>query len=128
MSDIIISNGLTKLDEIWGAEVPLYYPGLYAGTTDLVGVYQGNPAIMDFKQTNKPKKIEWVEDYFLQLVAYILAHNAVYSTNINEGHIFMCSRSLEYQQFDLSPSDFSKYEDIWLTRVEDYYRQLGALG
>jgi genome maintenance exonuclease 1 len=71
MADVIIENGLNKLDEVWAMEQSLYFPGLYSGTTDLVGVYQGQPAICDHKQTNKPKKAEWVEDYYLQLTAYI---------------------------------------------------------
>ena len=70
MANVIIENGLTDVSEVWGSEVSLHYPELYAGTTDLVGKYKNNPCIMDFKQTNKPKKLEWVEDYFLQLTAY----------------------------------------------------------
>ena len=107
--------------EVWGSEVQLYHPKIYAGTTDLVGMYKGQPAIMDFKQTNKPKKKEWVEDYYLQLVAYALAHNELYNTNIKEGHVFMCSRDLQYQQFDLLPEDFAKWESKWWDRVYEYY-------
>ena len=122
MANQIIQNALVHVDEVWGIEQALYFPGLYSGTTDLVGQYKGNPAIMDFKQTNKPKKKEWVEDYFLQLVAYSEAHNEVYGTNIREGHIFMCSRDLNYQQFDLEPSHYDYYLDKWLKRVEQFYK------
>jgi len=107
--------------EIWGSEVQLYHPKIYAGTTDLVGTYKGQPAIMDFKQTNRPKKEEWVEDYYLQLTAYALAHNELYNTDIKEGHVFMCSRDLQYQQFDLLPEDFAKWESKWWDRVYEYY-------
>ena len=107
--------------EIWGSEVQLYHPKIYAGTTDLVGTYKGQPAIMDFKQTNKPKKKEWVEDYYLQLTAYALAHNELYGTDIKEGHVFMCSRDLQYQQFDLQPSEFEHWCSEWMKRVETYY-------
>jgi genome maintenance exonuclease 1 len=102
-------------------EQSLYFPGLFSGTTDLVGVHEGEPAVMDYKQTNKPKKAEWVEDYYLQLMAYILAHNEVYGTDIRKGVIFMCSRDFEYQQFTLEPKDFNKWQDAWLTKVEEYY-------
>ena len=122
MADQIIQNALTDVDEVWGIEQALYFPGLYSGTTDLVGQYKGNPAIMDFKQTNKPKKKEWVEDYYLQLVAYAEAHNEVYGTQIREGHIFMCSRDLNYQQFDLEPTHYDYWLDQWLSRVEQYYK------
>jgi hypothetical protein len=121
MADVIIEQGLSKVNEVWAMEQSLYYPGLYSGTTDLIGVYEGEPAVCDYKQTNKPKKAEWVEDYYLQLVAYILAHNEVYGTNIKRGIVFMCSRAFEYQQFEVTAADFNKYEDMWLNKVEEYY-------
>ena len=89
MAEVVIQDGLSKVDEVWGSEVHLYYPDLYAGTTDLVGVHNGVPAIMDFKQTNKPKKEEWVDNYKLQGAAYALAHNHVYKTDIRKIVIMM---------------------------------------
>jgi genome maintenance exonuclease 1 len=121
MADVIIENGLSKVNEVWAMEQSLYFPGLFSGTTDLVGIHEGEPAIMDHKQTNKPKKAEWVEDYYLQLVAYAEAHNEVYGTNIRKGVIFMCSRDFQYQQFDLTPANYNKYQDMWYSKVEDYY-------
>jgi genome maintenance exonuclease 1 len=125
MATVVRDRAMTDVDEIWGSEVPLYVPGIYAGTTDLVGTYKGNPAIMDFKQSNRPKKPEWVEDYFLQLTAYALAHNEVYETNIREGHVFMCSRDLTYQQFDIWPDEFDDWSQEWWRRCEQYYEQNG---
>jgi len=124
MADQIILNGLSHVNEVWAMEQSLYFPGLYSGTTDLVAVYKDNPSVCDYKQTNKPKKEEWIEDYKIQLIAYILAHNEVYKTDIREGHVFMCSRNCEYQQFDLWPTDFNKYQDLWLNKVEEYYNSL----
>ena len=130
MASLIRDNGLTNVDEIWGSEINLHVPEIYAGTTDLVGTYKSKPAIMDFKQANKPKKDEWVEDYKLQLVAYAEAHNEIYGTDIQEGHIFMCTRGddgLEvggehYQQFDVWPEDYVYWRDKWYDRVYDYYK------
>lgn len=121
MADVIIQNGLANVNEVWAMEQSLYFPGLYSGTTDLVGVHEGEPAVMDYKQTNKPKKEEWIDDYKIQLVAYILAHNEVYGTDIRKGVVFMCSRGLEYQQFELKPSEFNYWQDQWLNKVEEYY-------
>jgi hypothetical protein len=121
MAQTIISEGLIKCNEYWGTEVPLYYPKIYAGTTDLVGIHDGDEAIMDHKQTNKPKKREWIEDYFVQLAAYANAHNEVHGTKIRKGVIFMCSADNLYQEFILEGSDFDKYSDIWFNRVEKYY-------
>jgi len=121
MADVIIEKGLVDMSEIWAMEQSLYFPGLYSGTTDLVGVYKGNPSVCDYKQTNKPKKEEWVGDYKIQLIAYILAHNEVYGTDIKEGHVFMCSRDLQYQQFDLWPDEFEYWQNQWLDKVNEYY-------
>jgi genome maintenance exonuclease 1 len=127
MAAKVILEGLQHADEYWGSEVPLYYSGLYAGTTDLVGVWKGAPAIMDFKQTNKPKKREWIEDYFLQLAAYAEAHNDTYGTAINTGVILMCAKPATeiedpvYQEFILEPKDYAYWRDQWMRRVELYY-------
>jgi genome maintenance exonuclease 1 len=125
MATQIKEQALDHVDEIWGSEVALYVPQIYAGTTDLVGQYKGEPCIMDFKQTNKPKKVEWVVDYFLQLTAYAIAHNDVYGTSIREGHVFMCSRAGEYQQFDIWPDEFAEWEQEWWNRVHTYYEKHG---
>jgi len=122
MAQVIKDNVMDDV-EVWGSEVNLYMPNMYAGTTDLVGTYKGEPAIMDFKQTNKPKKEEWVVDYFLQLVAYAEAHNEVYGTDIREGHVFMCSRAGEYQQFDVWPDEYDEWRNEWYNRVYTYYEK-----
>jgi genome maintenance exonuclease 1 len=131
MAQQVLENAMGDVDEIWGSEVALYVPQMYAGTTDLVGQYKGQPCIMDFKQTNKPKKLEYVQNYFLQLVAYAEAHNEIYGTNIREGHIFMCSRGDDgmilggetYQQFDVWPHEYDEWRNEWYNRVYTYYEQ-----
>ena len=132
MAKHVIDKGLVNVNEIWGVEVPLYYPGLYAGTTDGCGLHLNDQSILDYKQTNKPKREEWIEDYYLQLTAYALAHNEVYGTNIRKGVVLMCvspkmNEKLEvveepvYQEFILKPEDFSYWEGKWWDRVEQYY-------
>jgi len=126
MAKIIVDQGMTnKVSEVWGNEVPLYFPELYAGTTDCVGVHEGDQSILDYKQTNKPKKLEWIGDYFLQLTAYALAHNEVYGTNIRKGVILMCSKDFQYQEFILEPKDFDYWTDQWCSRVDQYYKENG---
>jgi genome maintenance exonuclease 1 len=110
------------MDEVWGTEVTVYYPGLYAGATDLVGVYNGTQIIGDFKQTNKPKRREWIGDYFIQLAAYAMAHNYVYRTSIQSGLILMCSKDNVFQRFFVNPEEFKKYTFEWLKRVDLYYK------
>ncbi len=122
MAEKIIELGLVNVNEFWGLEVPLYFPGLYAGTTDCAGLWKGQPAIIDFKQTNKPKKKEWIDDYFCQLVAYALAHNEVYKTEIKTGVVLMCSQNLEFQHWVIEGDEFEFYTNQWLDRVEKFYQ------
>ncbi len=121
MAHTIISQGLSNCPEFWGTEVSLYFPKIYAGTTDLVGLHNSDEAILDFKQTNKPKKREWIEDYFLQLTAYANAHNEVYGTKIRKGVILMCSADNQYQEFIVEGNEFDEWSDRWWKRVEEYY-------
>ena len=121
MAETVQNNIEQDLNEVWGSEVNLCYPQLYAGTTDLVGVYKGNPTIMDFKQTNKPKKREWIDDYFMQAAAYGMAHNEVFETKINRAAIFMCSRECEFQLFEVGPEEFEMWTEKWARRVEEFY-------
>ena len=123
MSIRIIEQGLCNLTEFYGTECTLYYPGLYAGQTDLVGIHKGKDAIIDFKQTNKPKKREWIEDYCLQLAAYAMAHNFIYKTKIEKGVIMMCSKDNFYQEFVIEGVEFKKYQHRWLGKISQYYQQ-----
>ena len=122
MAKQIINQGLTGLDEIWGSEVVLYYPDLYAGATDVVGIYNGEESIVDFKQTNKPKRREWIDDYFIQLGAYAMAHNYVYQTKIQSGIILMCSKDNLFQKFEVCGKEFVGYQHAFLKKVDQYYR------
>ena len=121
MAESIINQGLVNCNEYWGTEVPLYFPSIYAGTTDLCGVHSGDEAIMDHKQSNKLKKREWIDDYFVQLAAYANAHNEVHGTKIRKGVIFMCTSDVIYQEFIIEGAEFDKYTDLWFKRCEQFY-------
>ena len=132
MAEVIIANGIKNVDEVWGVEVPLYFPGIYAGTTDSVGVHKGEPAIMDYKQSNSRKKEEWIDDYKLQLAAYATAHNEVYGTNIKKGVIMMAVKpdvdnkgnvisEPEYQEFVVTGEDFLFWQQKWWQKLEEFY-------
>ena len=121
MAQTIIDKGLCDMSEIWGSEVTLYYPGLYAGATDLVGVFDYENSIVDFKQSNRPKRKEWIEDYFLQLAAYAMAHNHVYNTDITQGVILMCTPDRYFQKFQVKGSEFIKYQHKFLERIDLFY-------
>jgi len=133
MANVVIDQGITnRVNEFWGYEVPLYFSKVYAGTTDAAGVHLHEEAILDYKQTNKPKKREWIDDYFLQLCAYAEAHNELHGTKIKKGVILMCVKPAtddmgnvlatpEYQEFVLEGDEFEKYRGLWWKRVEQFY-------
>ena len=124
MAKKIISEGLGDLTEIWGSEVTLYYPELYAGATDVVGIYNGRESIIDFKQTNKPKQRGWITDYFTQLGAYAMAHNYVYGTKIQSGVVLMCSKDGMFQKFESFDKEFVGFQHDFLRRVDQYYKTM----
>jgi genome maintenance exonuclease 1 len=132
MANTIVEHGLKNVSEFWGIEVPLYFPKVYAGTTDGAGIHLNAESILDYKQTNKPKRREWIDDYFTQLCAYAEAHNEVYGTRIRKGVVLMCVKpdldanhniigEPKYQEFVLEGAEFDKYRDLWWRRVEQFY-------
>ena len=122
MAEEIIDNGLkNKLLEIWGSEATIYYPGKYAGTADCIGVYEGKESILDFKQSNKPKKSDYIQDYFLQLGAYTLAHDIVHGTKMKAGVILLCTVDNLYQEFKIEGAELEMYQNLFLGRVKKFY-------
>ena len=122
MADQIIESGLRdKLSEIWGCEATLYYPGKYAGAADCIGIYENKESIIDFKNANKPKKDEWIDDYYLQCAAYSMAHNTVYGTNIAQGVILLCTKDNIFQRFIIDGERFKNYQDQFMEKVEQFY-------
>ncbi len=132
MAEEIISKGLSKVTEFWGIEVPLYFPGAYAGTTDGAGIHLNDQSILDYKQTNRPKRREWIDDYFIQLAAYAEAHNELHGTQIKKGVVLMCVKpeldqqhniigQPQYQEFVLEGAEFEHFRQQWWKRLEQYY-------
>ena len=121
MAEKIIEMGLAPVDGYYGSEVTMYYPGLYAGQTDLVCMHNGEDAIVDFKQSNRPKKKEWIEDYYLQIAAYAMAHDYVHKSKINKGVIMVCTPDLYYQEFVLTGAELRQYKHKFLKRLDMYH-------
>jgi ATP-dependent exoDNAse (exonuclease V) beta subunit len=126
MAQVIIDHkeGINKITDVWGSEVHLYYPGKYAGTADMIALYDGRPTIIDFKQTNRPKKREWIQNYLMQLAAYAMAHNKLFNTEIDQGIILMCSQDLLFQKFELSGENFVRAGDAFMKKLDAYIATL----
>ena len=121
MAQKIIDIGLAPVDEWYGSEVTLYYPGLYAGSTDLVCRHNGMDTIIDFKQANKPKNKDWIEDYYLQIAAYCMAHDYVYGSKIQQGIIMVCTPDLYYQEFKFKDHELRQWKHKFLKRLDMYH-------
>ena len=121
MAEKVIEVGLTPVEEYYGSEVTLYYPGLYAGSTDLVCLHNDMESIIDFKQANRPKREEWIDDYFLQIAAYAMAHDYVYGSKIRQGVIMICTPDLYYQEFKVQDADLRSWKHKFLKRLDMYH-------
>ena len=124
MAQTIIDTGLAPITKYYGSEVTLHYPGLYAGSTDLVCEHGGKDTIIDFKQSNRPKKKEWVEDYYLQIAAYAMAHDCMHHSNIEQGIIMVCTPELYYQEFKFDGDQMRQYRHKFLERLSQFYGQI----
>jgi hypothetical protein len=122
MAQKVIEEGLAPVDGYFGSEVTLYYPGLYAGSTDLVGLHNGQESIIDFKQSNRPKRIDWIEDYFMQIAAYAMAHDCVHGSKIQQGVIMICTPDLYYQEFKIEGLQLRKWKHEFLKRLDQYFK------
>ncbi len=121
MAMTLAENFFPNLTEVWGSEVNVYYPQKYAGSTDMAGVYRNKSAIVDFKQANRMKKRDWIEDYFHQLAAYALAHDAVHGTEIEQGVVLMASQDGQVQEFVSVGREWAQYKQAWFARLEGFY-------
>ena len=123
MANKIIEDGLSKVSEYYGSEVMLYYPDLYAGSTDLVCMHDGMETIVDFKQANRPKREEWIEDYYLQIAAYSMAHDHMFGSQIEQGVIMVCTPDSYYQEFKVQGDKLRQYRYKFLERLSQYHDQ-----
>ena len=122
MAKEIIDKGLNgKLEEIYGMEETLYYPEQYAGTADLLAKMNGVDVCVDFKQANRPKKIDYIQDYFLQLGAYTLAHDVVHGTKMKAGIILLCTKDILYQEFRIEGAELEMYQNLFMGRVKKFH-------
>ena len=122
MAQKIIDVGLTPISEYYGSEVTLHYPGLFAGSTDLVCIHNGKETIVDFTHSNRPKREDWIQDYFLQIGAYAMAHDYVHGSNIEQGVIMVCTPDLYFQEFRFEGDQMRHYRHKFLERLSQFKR------
>jgi len=121
MAQKIIEVGLQPIEEYFGSEVTLYYPGLYAGSTDLICIHDNMETVVDFKQSNSPKRKDWIEDYYIQVAAYAMAHDYVHRSNIKQGIIMICTPDLYYQEFKFQDVELKRAKHKFLKRLDHFH-------
>lgn len=113
---------LKKVNEVWGQEVALYSHVLQvAGRTDLIGVYNGIPSIIDFKTSLRNKTDKEIEDYWVQVTFYALAHNEMFDTNIMHGVVIM---AVENNLPLIFKKDLLPYVSLLADRIDKFYNSL----
>jgi genome maintenance exonuclease 1 len=113
----LVNAHFGQLSEIHGSEVGLHYRDQYAGTTDLVATYRGRLAIIDFKQSVRPKRREFITDYLHQLAAYALAHDSMFDTRIDFAAVLIAVQDGSTQEFTTTGREFEELKAAWLKRV-----------
>lgn len=127
MAENIKRYALIDLDQVWGIEEALYCGDLYAGRTDLIGVYLNKSAVIDYKSTRMWKKPEWLEGYKMQIAAYNFCHKFMFGEGLESGVILLAVRppirgGKVLQRVLMNKSDLDRYEDKWLDLLEDWHK------
>lgn len=108
----------SAISVIHGSEVSVHYGDQYAGTTDLVAEYRGKLAIVDFKQSVRPKRHEFITDYFHQLAAYAIAHDDMHGTDIDFAAVLVAVQDGTVQEFTTTGREFKDFKAEWMERVQ----------
>ncbi len=120
---------LSNVDNIVGLEIPVYSDYLrVAGTTDCIADYNGVLSVIDFKTSRKPKKEEWIEDYYIQAFFYSSAFFEMTGCIPEQIVILIAVRdSFEVQVFKKSMSEIDGYIDklINIMKKEPQVIQIG---
>jgi len=91
---------LSRIDNIHAQEIALYSDHLrLAGRVDCIAEFDGKLSIIDFKTSRKPKKKEWIDNYFAQAAAYSIMYEERTGTPINRSVILIAVEDEEPQVF-----------------------------
>ena len=118
LAQIIIDNFINDLDEAWGTEVSVLYKNLYAGTIDLIGIKDEKLSVIDYKSSYRKKTKEEMEEHFLQLAAYAVAHDWQYETNIDSIIVFLAIRNGDFEKTVISGHELDSYKEKWFERLD----------
>lgn len=115
---------LESVSEVHLIESAVYHSQQqYAGRFDCLGEWEGELCVFDWKTAAKPKKIEWITDYCLQVTAYTAALNHLYNVQIDRSIIAIALENQPAQIFQLNCEDLNNYWQQFLVRLRQWTRQ-----
>ena len=113
---------LDRIDNVRCLETPLFSHTFgVAGTVDCIAELDNTLAVIDFKTSNRPKKSEWIEGYFIQACFYWAAYSEITGEIPKRAAILISVQDGTTQEFVLSGSEIKKYTEELKKRVETYY-------
>lgn len=114
---------LDRINNIYSLEGSLYSSFLgIAGTVDCIAEFDGELAIIDFKTSDKPKPIEWIEGYFVQCCAYACMLHELTGISVKKFVIIMACQNGEcvvYQEYDKK-----KYIRLLVQYIKKFFNDL----
>jgi hypothetical protein len=100
-----------SINEVYLQEAALYSDKYkLAGRVDFIGRVINKITTVDFKNSRKPKKREWIEDYFLQISAYSFMFKELYGVSITQAMILIAVENSKPQIFLTNPSEWETHD------------------
>ena len=106
-----------RISKIYAQEAPLYSTHLgVAGRVDCVAEFDGERSIIDFKTSMKPKKLDWIKNYFMQESAYAIMWEERTGQPITQLVTIISVDNAE-------PQVFIEHRDNWVRPLKDTIKQ-----
>ncbi len=107
-----ISNIVVQENSLWSDYLRL------AGRVDCIGEYDGILSVIDFKGSTKPKKEEWITNYFEQATAYSIMFQERTKVPVKQIVILISCEGGEVQEFKRKTIDYVK---SLKTTIDNYW-------
>lgn len=109
-----------RIGRVYAQEAPLYSNHLgVAGRVDCVAEFDGQLSIIDFKTSMKPKRLDWIKNYFMQESAYAIMWEERTSRPITQ---LVTIISVDNHE----PQIFIEHRDNWVRPLRETIAQYNA--
>jgi genome maintenance exonuclease 1 len=122
------SQFFDEVEEVLEAETFLWSKVGYAGTVDNISKMAGNKIkVIDYKNSRKPKREEWIQDYFVQGSAYFIAYWERTGIKPHGVEIWIANEvDAIPQKFTLSAKDIKFYFSEFVRRLNQFKEMYNA--